>query len=267
MAKYVIDETTLTGFANEVRRIEESDAKYTPEQMVSTLKTIDVSAIHEAGYLQGEYEQWSRFWDAFQQNGTRVYYDYAFYKLYDPSGFYPKHDMHPIRVTRMFLYFGNEDDPLDISARFEECGITLDTSAATDTTGVFYWTGGIKRIPEISTVNSKSLYTFCHNCYNLETIDKIILKSDGSQDLDTAFSGCPKLKNIRFEGVIGYNGVRFSDSPLLTHDSLMSIINALKDYSEDTSGTTWIVQLGSTNKAKLTAEEIEIAQNKGWTVN
>ena len=50
----------------------------------------------------------------------------------------------------------------------------------------------------------------------------------------------------------------------LTHDSLMSIINALYDYSGTT--TTRTVTLGTDNKNKLTEAEIAIATQKGWSV-
>jgi hypothetical protein len=59
----------------------------------------------------------------------------------------------------------------------------------------------------------------------------------------------------------------------LTHDSLVDFINNLYDlnitYDIANGGTLYTqkLQLGSTNLAKLTAEEIAIATNKGWTVS
>ncbi|MBO5955586.1 MAG: hypothetical protein J6Q10_02165, partial [Clostridia bacterium] len=70
----------------------------------------------------------------------------------------------------------------------------------------------------------------------------------------------------RITGKIGKNGFSVSDSKKLSYDSLMSIINALKDYSTDTSGTTYTVTLGTTNLAKLTNEEKAIATQKGWSL-
>lgn len=58
----------------------------------------------------------------------------------------------------------------------------------------------------------------------------------------------------------------------LTHESLMNIINGLYDlnltYDVANGGTlyTQTLQLGSSNLAKLTAEEIAIATSKGWTL-
>lgn len=51
----------------------------------------------------------------------------------------------------------------------------------------------------------------------------------------------------------------------LTHDSLMNVINNLYDIKSK-GVKTQTLQLGNRNKAKLTAEEIAIATNKGWNV-
>jgi hypothetical protein len=66
--------------------------------------------------------------------------------------------------------------------------------------------------------------------------------------------------------------VDLSYSPKLTHESLMSVINNLYDlnltYSAIGNGKLYRqeLRLGSTNLAKLSAEEIAIATNKGWNV-
>lgn len=49
---------------------------------------------------------------------------------------------------------------------------------------------------------------------------------------------------------------------LLTHESLLNVINALVPQE----GTTKTLKLGSTNLAKLTEEEIAIGTDKGWTL-
>lgn len=49
----------------------------------------------------------------------------------------------------------------------------------------------------------------------------------------------------------------------LTVTSLVNVLNALPDITGSTQRT---LALGATNKAKLTAEQIEIATNKGWAV-
>ena len=59
------------------------------------------------------------------------------------------------------------------------------------------------------------------------------------------------------------NNTRIEQSSL-TVDSLLSLFNALKDYSSE--GGTYTCTIGSTNLAKLTDEQKAIATNKGWTL-
>ena len=51
----------------------------------------------------------------------------------------------------------------------------------------------------------------------------------------------------------------------LTHESLMNVINNL--YDLNLNGKAGTLALGTTNRAKLTDDEIAIATNKGWTVS
>jgi hypothetical protein len=106
------------------------------------------------------------------------------------------------------------------------------------------------------------------SCTKLKKIDKIILNPNGTDTwYNTVFSGCSALEELTIEGVIGKNGFDVQYCKLLTHASLMSILYALQDKTTDTSGTTWVVTLGAANIAKLTDEEIGIANDKGWEVN
>lgn len=96
------------------------------------------------------------------------------------------------------------------------------------------------------------------------------------------FSRANKL--INFDGLIdlgkgytqksanySYYALDLTNATSLSHDSLMKIINGLYDlnltYNVAGGGTLYRqkLQLGS-NKNKLTAEEMAIATNKGWTV-
>jgi len=52
----------------------------------------------------------------------------------------------------------------------------------------------------------------------------------------------------------------------LTHDSLMNVINGLYDIKSKGCNPQQLI-LGSVNLAKLTAEEIAIATDKGWNVS
>ena len=80
------------------------------------------------------------------------------------------------------------------------------------------------------------------------------------------FHNCYGLQEIRFEGIIGVNGINLATSTLLSKESLLNILEHLEDKTGDTGGTQWILTIGSTNKAKLTADQLQVASNKGWTV-
>lgn len=95
---------------------------------------------------------------------------------------------------------------------------------------------------------------------------------------------CSKLTNLIFADNMGkgfdkqqsnysYHQIDLSSCTLLTHESLMNVINKLYDlnltYDVANGGTLYTQQLvlGSTNMAKLSADEIAIATNKGWVVS
>jgi hypothetical protein len=119
-------------------------------------------------------------------------------------------------------------------------------------------------IPTINLTNATNTTNLFSGNYMLDTIEKCIV-SDTTPFTNT-FNSCTALRVLIFEGVIGQNGLNLSTSKSLTAISLRSIINCLKDYSEDTSGTKWEVTLGQTNLYKLTNEEKAIATEKGWTL-
>jgi hypothetical protein len=122
------------------------------------------------------------------------------------------------------------------------------------------------KIPTLNCVNVTQSGCFNNtfrSATKLETIEKIILKEDGTQTFANAFTNAKALKNITFEGVIGQN-IDFKDCTLLTHESLMSIINALQRYDGD--GNTHTVTLGQSNISKLSEQEIAFVTQKGWTI-
>lgn len=230
-------------------------------------KLTTIAENQEKVYEAGKDAEWNAFWDSFQQNGTRRSYTYAFLK-FPAEIFKPKYDI--IADGSCANGFQNAFDwsgspAVSLKAMLEECGVVLDLSNSTNVTYVFRYSR-ITEIPTVSTISAPALTsTFADNSY-LHTIEKVVLKDDGSQTLNNCFSKCPNLQNLVIKGKIGQNGFNVQWSTNLTHDSLMSIINALADKSADTSGTTWTLTLGSTNLAKLTAEEKTIADAKGWAL-
>jgi hypothetical protein len=102
----------------------------------------------------------------------------------------------------------------------------------------------------------------------LETIEKVILKNDGSQTFNGAvFAYNYVLKNLTIEGTIGQNGFSVVDCKELSKASIISIINAL---STTTSGLTVTLSKTAVVNAfgsETSAEWVTLKNEKSnWTV-
>ena len=152
----------------------------------------------------------------------------------------------------------------------------LDTSKVTRMNDTFKRCYDLKKIPEINTQNVTSYNSTFYDCASLYEVPA--LNASKVTDVNQTFLLCRKLTN--FGGMLNlgeaYNTrqpanipsykLTFDDSPELTHDSLMNIINNLYDIKTKGCNPQGLV-LGGTNLAKLTSEEIAIATNKGFNVS
>ena len=140
----------------------------------------------------------------------------------------------------------------------------FDVSNGTDFNHMFYGMAEIESFPSFNTSKGLNFDGMFGMCMKAKTIEGIDLSSATS--VISMFDLCSELENITFNGNIKITGLDLSPCTKLTHDSLMSAINALYDYvSEGTTGTFKLI-LGSTNLAKLTDAEKAIATQKGWTL-
>lgn len=152
----------------------------------------------------------------------------------------------------------------------------LDFSSATDIQKLFYNCKDLETIPSIDISSATNLEQVFYGCISLKTINLLDLSS--ARDLYLIFNGCTNLENLGGFKDLGKNyetskSAHFNLYKLdlsmcnkLTHDSLMNVINNLYDIA--TAGVqTQDLVLGATNLDKLSADEIAIATNKGWTVS
>jgi surface protein len=160
-------------------------------------------------------------------------------------------------------------------------------------------------IPEINGTSGVTNIEFMFNsCPNLKNLDLSYFDTSNVTSMSGTFGGCTVLETLNIGGwdlqktatmsdcfygdnqlknlTFGINyGQAFSPSQpanyfvytldlsfskSLTHDSLMSVINNLYDIASAGVKTQKLV-LGSTNVAKLSSAEIDIATNKGWAVS
>lgn len=151
----------------------------------------------------------------------------------------------------------------------------LNTKSCNFMQEMFSGCSSITEIPELDTSNITSMWEMFFKCTSLTTVPML----DASKIINVynMFNNCSSLVTLGGLKNLGMSyqtnwidnvylaTLNLSDSPLLTHDSLMNVINNLYDIKSK-GVKTQTLQLGDTNKAKLTAEEIAIATNKGWNV-
>lgn len=222
-------------------------------------------------FKAGKQAVYKEMFDAYQKNGTRTNYAYAFQRWEEPM-FYPTHDIKPEGSNSyIFNYFGeNIDEVLNLKERLTECGVVLDTSKATSLANMFYY-ARISHIPtiDITGLTGDAVGVFASRW--LESIEKIIIKADGTSTFRSLFTNSEKLKDLRIEGVIGVT-FGLTSSPI-NAESAISIINALKNYSGTENEFVYTVSFSSTTKGYLEAlgetapngmTWLMYAQSKGW---
>lgn len=222
----------------------------------------NVLKVFEAG-KKAEYDA---FWDNYQDYGNRTIYKGAFMGYNAERGKYwniktvrPKYDMYPTNAQQMFAYSGIED----LTQLLKDCNVKLDFSQCTTVSECFSY-GSITHIPDLDLRKLDSVNFGTYNSPALHTIDKIILREDGSQTFSSSLApNSPSLKNIIFEGTIG-NNMKLTNKNLSV-DSLMSIIEHLQNLIE-VGKSACTLTIGTTNLNKLTDEQKAIATQKGWTL-
>jgi hypothetical protein len=226
---------------------------------IITDKNINIEATYNVSW--GAENVTNDFWDSLQDKGNRTDYSFAFNGItWNNNTFKPKYDIKPLKAERMFYWSKLQGDLVEIC---DKLGIVIDFSQATNMYEVFHdYAWGDLALTRIGIIDFSSTtsatYAFRYN-KKLVTIDKLVFHS-GIKAFTGAFEQCYALENITIEGEIA-NSISFSHSSKLTHDSLMSVINALA-----TVETTKTLTLHADSKAKLTDAEKAIATNKGWTI-
>lgn len=225
--------------------------------LTNKIKPENMAYYVDIAYQRGQSSTWDEFWDSMQGEGRRSNYTGAFEGIgWTEVTLKPKYNMRKIQyASRMFRmcrveqsfddYFWN----MGIEISFSQC-VQMDSCFASS-----FWT----KIDYLETELCDNLEYLFSGCTKLTKVG-LYLKNDGSQNLYNTFNKCSALTDVSiYYGKIGFDGVDFSGCPNLTVQSLVNIFNALM-----TSSSSPIIKIGSTNLAKLSAEQKAIATNKGW---
>ncbi len=204
----------------------------------------------------GKRAEYDRFWDIFQDYGKRKAYANSFGGAgWTDALFKPKYD---IETTDAYMMFRNT-----AITDLTNAGIRI-TFKPSNMQYTFQYASQLTHIGvlDLSTMTVKGLDSTFYSCAVLHTIDKIILNESGTNTFGGTFTGCHRLQNIVFEGVIG-NNIAFPVSPLST-ESMNSIFSCLKDYSAE--GGTHTVTFKADRETMLTDSQKAAATEKGWTL-
>lgn len=99
-------------------------------------------------------------------------------------------------------------------------------------------------------------------CSSLKSINGFEFDFTNTIQFLQMFSGCSSIEEVRFKAdTLNTTNLDLTSCKSLSHDSLLSIVNACAQTSE-----TKTLKLGTDNLAKLSEEEKAIATNKGWTL-
>ena len=105
------------------------------------------------------------------------------------------------------------------------------------------------------TSNVTTMVSMFNSCSNLTTIPQ--LDTSNVIDMYNIFSSCSRLTEIHMTGMkVSFD---VSASTKFTREALVEIINNCATVT-----STQTLKMGSTNLAKLTEEDKQIATNKGW---
>ena len=168
-----------------------------------------------------------------------------------------------------------------MSSTFRECSNLkeiplLNTSNVTVASNMFNSCANLITIPQLDTSNIKNMWQMFAQCTSLTTVP--LLNCSSVTNVADIFLSCQMLENLGGLYNLGNNyptsayeneyekKLNLFESRDLTHDSLMNVINGLYDIATKGVKTQQLV-LGSSNLAKLTAEEIQIATDKGFSVS
>lgn len=161
---------------------------------------------------------------------------------------------------RMFANVGYNNEKL------RDKSMSVDLPPVCNTSFLFGYSP-FKSIHITSDTQCTDMSNMFRTCSYLEEITGLNMSQATSYTF--LFESCKALVNLEIEGTIAAKGtysttLDLEDSVLLSHESIMRVVNALEIVTKD--DYTAKLVLGETNLAKLTDEEKAIVTEKGWVL-
>ena len=191
--------------------------------------------------------------------------------------------MNTSKVTTMYYMFNNcasltsipqmdTRNVQNMNSMFGNCkSLTsipqIDTSKVTTMYSMFEYCISLTSIPQMNTSKVNNMGYMFSDCVSLTSIPLLDCSSVTSTYGPLGFFTLNKLTDLGgFKDLkVSWSSYFLDNAPNATVESLMNVINNLYDLTANgLSGKT--LKFGTTNLNKLTADQIAVATNKGWTL-
>ena len=141
----------------------------------------------------------------------------------------------------------------------------LDTSNGTDFSYMFNYCQNLTSVPPLDTSKGTNFYDMFYYCKKLRSIPQLNMSNCTTfGKVNAMFSNCTALENITFVGSINHT-LYFSNSPLLTYDSIKSVLTAASNTTSTSAKTLNFNRTITDNNGELSALVGECT-TKGWTI-
>lgn len=231
-----------------------------PNMNIMTDKAVDITVDYWKSYgMQLEYD---RFWDSAQSTSIQAYM-YAGGAWNDYT-FNPKNDIVSTGGTMVGMFA--QTGIVDLKGVLETLDRVLDTSKSNNVSNFLYYAQKTKYAPKLDFSSATTANACFYACLDLISIDEVV--SSEKTTWTNSFYRCEKLKHIIFSGAIGTN-IDFSYSPLLTVESLLSILTSLSKDASIAKGKTATFSTESQSIIEnnpACAEQLSLAVGAGWSV-
>lgn len=237
----------LKGLADKFREILYIEDAINPQDFENKITEVQSAGYERgysdgggAGYEQGRHEVYDAFWDAFQRNGNRRNYGYAFFDGWTNANFAPKYDIIAELGYSSYM-FSQSKISGSLKTILNNQGVTISfvqPNGKAYGAGSFFYFCSFTELPVLDfsmALGSSALNDTFGNSKNLEIIEKIILPDNCTGYGTNTFRGCTKLETVDFEGTIKYS-LDFKDCPL-SAESFYNVKNHLDQEPSDVERT------------------------------
>lgn len=213
---------------------------------------------YDKGYADGQKAEYDRFWDDYQDNGTRT--SYSIYEggfagpYWTDETFKPKYDMVVTGAAMMFRATKITD------LREETIGVSIDFSGCKEFNYAFAYSQGYLRY--LPTINISSATNLTSAFANYGGTDLSLIVSETTVFADNTFNPATNLTTMTISGTIA-TSLNLKWSPSLSNASVQNIIDCLKDLS---GATAQKLTLHKTVVANMTQAQKDAISAKNWTL-